>query len=207
MDNLPEDFLRLLSSSSLPEKRAMLVALYDDIRICESSTMKDTDKLSEYVTYTPSFLSDKSLLEGIEAELDTLNISAKSTRKVTTVWLNSTPDSYFYSGKEHGAQPISNFNHIYNLLQQINDSTHVTDSKLNSCLVTCYSTAKKSLSLHSDDEKTICQQSPICNVSIGATRTIEFIQKDCPSTVEPVISHDLENLSLSVMKPGCQLVL
>ena len=205
MDNLPNELLSLLSSASIVEKRAMLIALSDNIQKSELTERKNDQKLTRYVDYFPSFVSDDVVVEGIQDELKSMNIGAANTRKVTTFWLNSTDDGYFYGGVNHAAHSFTNYPVIKNLMDILNDSEHVSNSstlKLNSCLVTCYSTSKKSLSLHSDDEPHICQQSPICNVSLGKTRTSEFVPK--VSNAKTLCSFDLEHCSLNLMKAGCQ---
>ena len=49
-----------------------------------------------------------------------------------------------------------------------------TSGDLNACLVSCMSTKSSSLSYHSDHENMIDQNSDICTVSFGATRTLDF---------------------------------
>ena len=203
MVKLPDEFVSLLNSSSLVEKRAMLVALSDDIRKCETLERNDNQKLSDYVDYIPSYVADKTLIDGVYAELESMNLAATNTRKVKNYWLNSTNHPYKYSGAFHEPHLITNYHSINKLMDMLNNSCY-TQSNLNSCFISCYSTAKKSLTVHSDDEPEICQLTPICNVSFGTTRTIEFEPKVPNYKGEPVCSYDLEHCSLNIMKPGCQ---
>ena len=207
MTNLPESFLPLLSSSSLVEKRAMLVALSDSIRKDEASAKRSPAQLSSYVDYIPSFISDETFIGGIQAELDSMKLKAPNSRKVKTFWLNTSSGSYKYSGATHEPHLISNYPSISALMDKLNKSDTVPGDNLDSCLVTCYSTAKKSLTVHADDEKEICQMSSICNVSIGSTRTIEFEPKVSNYKGALVCTFDLEHCSVNIMKPGCQQVL
>ena len=201
MDILPTEFTTLLSSASLVEKRAMLIALSDNIKALESVEAKDTQNLKKYVDFVPSFVKDDLLIAGIEQELDSMKLSAPNSKGVKTFWLNSTLHSYNYTGKNNPAHLIANYPNIYKLLDMINESKY-SNNKLNSCLITCYGNAKKKLDLHSDNEPEMCQFTPICNVSFGCTRKIEFVpiyggHKD------PILSFDLDNCSLNIMQPGC----
>ena len=208
MVNLPDEFLSLLSTSSLVHKRAMLVAISDSIREDESAAKNNHAKLSEYVEYVPSYISDDTDIAGIELELDSMKLKSPNSKKTKSFWLNSSNGSYTYSGETHQTHLISNFPFIKELMDKLNNDENLECSNLDSCLVTCYSTAKKSLNLHADDEKEICQLSSICNVSIGGTRTIEFLPKHIPNFKgDPVCSFDLEDCSVNIMKPGCQQVL
>ena len=51
-------------------------------------------------------------------------------------------------------------------------------SWINSCLITRYDDGVSSIPLHSDDETFVDPESEILTVSIGATRTVKFIDKE-----------------------------
>ena len=206
MDKLPTDFTTLLATASLVEKRAMLIALSDNIRELEAKETNDIVKLKDYVDYVPNFVKDIDLINGVQKELNSMKIDAPNTKQVKTFWLNSTLDNYAYTGKNNPAHLISNYPNIYKLLQIVNKSEH-SNNELNSCLVACYGNARKSLSLHSDDEPEICQKSPLLNITFGATRKIEFEPKYGKNTGKIICSYDLDHGSLNIMKPGCNLVL
>ena len=84
----------------------------------------------------------------------------------------------------------------------MNDSEFVDKNyQLDSCPISCLATAKKTVTLHSDNEKEhICQNSPICVVSFGAEQTIEFTDLDnkLVKTFTP------KNGGLYIMKEGSQ---
>ena len=210
MDTLPTKFketlLELLSSASLPEKRAALIGLSADIKKHEAAEFQDTDRLKDYVCYIPSFVQDQNLIDGVQIELASLNLDASSfaSKKVKTCWLSESQESYDFTGSNNPANDITKFPNIYKLMEQLNESEH-SNSNLNSCLITCYSNYKKALSLHSDNEEEICQLSSICNVSFGCTRKIEFVPISGSS--QTLCSFDLEHGSLNVMKPGCNRAL
>ena len=203
--DLPTEFYNLLASANLVEKRAMLIELCDNIKEQEALESRDISKLKDYVEYIPTFVKDSDLIDGIQRELEDLKLDAANTKKVKTFWLNSTNHPYKYTGRINEAHLISNYHNINKLMNIINASEH-TNNKLNSCLITCYGSSKKSLSLHSDNEPEICQQTPLCNVTFGCTRKIEFVPK-FGGHVDSICSFDLEHCSLNVMKPGCNQVL
>ena len=207
MVNLPNEFFNLLSSSTLVEKRAMLIALSNNIREIETVTKNNHQSLLNYVQYTPSFISDKTLINGIEEELQTMKLAATNTKSVKNLWLNSSQEPYSYTGSKHATKLISDFPNIKKVMEMLNESEHSPGFELNACLISCYSTANKALNLHADDEKDICQLSSICNLSIGSTRTIEFVPKISNYSGDPVCTFNLEHGSLNTMKPGCQQVL
>ena len=205
MDNLPAEFSTLLSSASLVEKRAMLIALSDNIKEHEGTEAKDTSNLGNYVDFVPSFIKDNLLIDGVQLELDSMKLNAPNSRQVKTFWLNSTMHSYNYTGKNNPAHLISSYPNINKLLDIVNKSEY-SNNKLNSCLITCYGNSKKSLTLHSDNEPEICQQSPLCNITFGCTRKIDFVPIYGGHT-DPICSFDLDHCSLNVMKPGCNQLL
>lgn len=208
MTSLPEEFKHLIASSTLETKRAMLIALSDDIRAAEKATLQKKQLLTEYVTHIPTFIRDKALIEDIKLELSGLNIAGKNSKKIKTAWLNTSNENYRYNGADlNNTHLIEDFPKIKSLMDKLNDSNTVEGHPLNSCLVACYSTSKKSLSVHADDEKEICQLSSICNLTIGMSRTIEFEPKIPYYKGDPVLTFNLEEGSLNVMRPGCQQVL
>ena len=85
-----------------------------------------------------------------------------------------------------------------------------TSGDMTACLVSCMSSAKSNLNYHADDEKLIAQDSDICTVSFGPSRTLDFVwkaknrsgRKGPPPS--PDYSVSANNHSLNIMRPGCQ---
>ena len=209
--DLPSGFIDLLQSCTLSEKRAMLLALNTDINSCilehnKQFTALSQNDLVDYVDFIPDFLDpmeDDVLIQGVLAELESMNLISPQAKKVKTFWLNSINKSYIYGGEEHIANNLDDFKCIKQLMNKINTLPNCTGA-MDSCNVTCFSTAKKSLRLHSDNEPIIDQDSSICTVSLGATRNIDFVSK---SNKEDEFSYNATRGSLYIMKPGCQQVL
>ncbi len=59
-----------------------------------------------------------------------------------------------------------------------------------------------STSLHADDEDTLDHTQPICNLTIGSSRSIEFVTKE--NKPKPVCNILMKNRSVVHMKPGTQ---
>ena len=209
--DLPSGFLDILQSCTLSDKRAMLLALNTDINSCILEQKKQFSALSKndlanFVDFIPNFLDpreDEVLMQGVLAELESMKLVSTRASKVKTFWLNSINESYVYGGKDHIANNLVEFKCIQQLMNKINALPNCT-GVMDSCLVTCFSTAKKSLSKHSDNEPIIDQDSSICTVSIGATRNVDFISK---SNQDDEFSYTAANGTLYIMKPGCQQVL
>ena len=195
----------------------MLLILNNDINTVTTKLQKDIsniscDSLKDFVKYIPNFLNNSNnhdvLLEGIEAELASMKLYSPNSKGVKTQWINSQNINYKYANKVHTPKPFEEYPSVKKLLDLVNFCPDTTGD-LDSCLITCYSTAKKSLSLHADDEVEIDQNSSICTVSFGVNRTIEFARK-CHTRkgVAPVeFSQDLQHGSICIMKPGCQQAL
>ena len=141
---------------------------------------------------------DETLSATIEAELESFDLKNRRCRGPSTVWLTSDNAN----GASNASIDIKDYPGISNLMKKMNDSEFVDKNyQLDSCLISCLAAAKKTVSLHSDNEKEhICQNSLICVVSFGAERTIEFTDLDnkLVKTFTP------KNGGLYIMKEGFQ---
>ena len=216
-NTLPAGFIELLNLSSLTEKKAMLLVLNNDINTITTKHQTDInnsscDELKPFVKYIPNFFNYTEyhdvLVNGVEAELINMKLYSPRSKEVKTQWINSKNRLYTYANKTHIPTSFDKYPCIAKLLDLVNSCPDTTGD-LDACLITCYSTAKKSLSLHADDESDIDQNSSICSVSLGVNRTIEFARKNHKRRgVAPVeFSYDLEHGSMCIMRPGCQQAL
>ena len=178
-------------------------ATTDDLNIMLATIKLELKKreLSNYVNYVPDFCTDATLLSGLQKECESLGI--KSGRKVASQFLSTTSDPYIFpdTNPVHKAIDIKQYPFICELMTDINNSDAI-DGPLDSCLVLKYSGSSSSLSLHSDDEKSIDQEKSICSFSIGSSRTIEFCDK--ASKPKIVAEHNMAEGGLLIMKPGTQ---
>ena len=201
MTEIPSSFLSMIGNASpnvLKEMKRLI-----------SDKLSSSPKVNDYVTFKNSLENvDEDLQNRLLDEAESLKINTNSPG-VNTQWLNSCPGSYVYSNTTHAAKNLNDYSAIGELMSIINslpESTHDMDS----CLVSCYSTDKTSLSYHADDEDgQISQSSSICSYSIGTTMTFDVIKKTAKVTrrsteSDPLLSLELSNGSLTMMHPGCQ---
>ena len=140
-----------------------------------------------------------SLLQELNRLYDPKNFS-HNTGKYH--WLSSFNIPYSFGGRSVPPESINTFPVLLRIMEQINKQL---DCSLDCCLVSRYVDVASGLSPHNDDEPIIDQSHVICNLSIGATRTIQFHQYSNESNGgEQVISYDMLNRSLLLMLPGCQ---
>ncbi|NQZ52154.1 MAG: alpha-ketoglutarate-dependent dioxygenase AlkB [Moritella sp.] len=158
----------------------------------------------KYVDYFPSYITDEDLIFGVQQELNSMKLNAPNSRKIKNFWINTTQHAYDFTGSQNPAHNFDNYPYIKQLLNQLKASGRHKFADLNACLISCYPTAKKSLGLHADNERSICQETPMCNVSIGCTRKIEFVP--IKGDGRTLCSFDLEHGSLNVLNPGCNSV-
>ena len=131
---------------------------------------------------------------------DITEIVSESAKQdsISTHWILDSPSSTpFLVGKEMSKFPgISDlFTHIKSLNQ--------SNECLNACLLTKYPDGGAKSRLHSDGEVYICNESPICNFSIGEHRTIKFFNSRLHSG--PALkSIPMNSLSVVTMRPSCQ---
>ncbi|KAL5265523.1 hypothetical protein ACHWQZ_G006295 [Mnemiopsis leidyi] len=131
---------------------------------------------------------------------DITDIVDESPRQdsISTHWLLDNPSvTPFLVGKEISKYPgiVDLLNHV-KTLEQGNEC-------LNACLLTKYPNGEAKSRLHSDNEVYICNDSPICNFSIGEQRTIKFFNARVHSG--PALKTiPMNSLSVVTMRPNCQ---
>ncbi len=112
--------------------------------------------------------------ELVSAKLFGESVSDKSH----SVWLSETTLSYSWTSGKHvsvkEASPISDFPSIHTLMNRINQEYGFD---LNSCLIQYYPNGNSGIRLHDDYELDMDERQPICVVSIGVSRTIEFLRQ------------------------------
>ena len=216
INDLPEPFLELLQNSTLQQKNAMMKALQYNIQSNETPTQphisspkeqspSHTHSLEDMVEFIPEFNTDKTFLDGLYKEAESLNLPRGN--KPASKWLSTSNKPYCFGNVTHDANPLKDYPYIMELMNSINAHTNVTGT-MAACLVVSLSNYNAAISLHADDEASqIDQASPICTFSIGSSRTIQFCKKGGKPNDPPVISHELHSGSLTIMKAGCQQVL
>ncbi|MBC7745051.1 MAG: alpha-ketoglutarate-dependent dioxygenase AlkB [Flavobacterium sp.] len=114
-------------------------------------------------------------------------------RKVS--WYGDKPYSYKYSNTVKEALPWTN-----KLLELKKEVEEKTEANFNSCLVNLYHNGDEGMGWHSDDEKSLVQNSVIASLSFGAERKFVLKHKKNKESISLI----LENGSLLVMKDTTQ---
>ncbi len=160
---------------------------------------------NDYVDYKADFIdkTDKNL---ISAELESLNFKLKShSDKVQNEFISSSSEPYVWNSKKGNVvntpHALENFPTINRIMGKINSELGCS---MNSVLVRCYSRGTVSCRLHEDNENTIDPSQPICVLSLGAVRKVEFVGNDKTHKYKADLANDPEDCSLYVMKSGCQ---
>ena len=194
MDHLPADIPLDFSNKQL---KALILKAEQVLKTKRHKISRDHAHISKYVDVREKFVGE-TLSAKIEAELESLDLKNRRGKGNSTVWLTSDNTD----GTSNVAHDIKNYPGISQLMKRINDSEFVDNNRqLNSCLVTCFSTAKRTISLRSDNKKGhFCLNRPICVVSFGAERNIEIadLKSSLLKSFTPI------NGGLYIMKEGSQ---
>lgn len=116
-----------------------------------------------------------------------------TARKVA--WYGDSNYAYTYSNTTKQALPWTK-----ELLQLKTLVEEKTGTRFNSCLLNLYHNGEEGMAYHSDDEKSLGQNTTIAALSLGAERKFLFKHKHTKETVSIVLNHG----SLLVMKDETQ---
>lgn len=137
-----------------------------------------------------------SLLQNIPWKNDEAVVFGKHiVTKRKTAWYGDSNYLYIYSNSAKQALPWTR--ELMNIRQIIEN---VSNTKFNSCLLNLYHNGNEALGWHSDDEKSIQENSTIASVSFGAERKFSFKHKQSKKTISLLLEHG----SLLLMKEGTQ---
>ena len=133
-----------------------------------------------------------------------LGISS-SPGKVSNAFLSFNDEPYVWESS-HGLvsnEPLnySLFPNIKALMDKVNDKF---DCDLNTALVSHYKSGEAGIRLHDDNEPQLDADSPICVVSFGAIRRVEFVDKSTSDFRHTIKAVQPDDRSLYIMRPGCQ---
>ena len=160
--------LEILKHCSLEEKNEVLeilkVLTHDNLKVvndvCQTKRPErgtpENLSFERFVSYHPSFLEDKSFLNDLRFELDSLDLYQPSSRKPKTLWLSQIDNT------------LTKYPQISKLLDLVNKHGDIKSGDLDCCIIICYSNDRKSLRLHSDNEPFISQSHPIATFSVGS---------------------------------------
>jgi alkylated DNA repair dioxygenase AlkB len=136
-------------------------------------------------------LSQNIVWENDEAVIFGKHIVAK--RKVA--WYGDS--NYLYTYSNTTKQALAWTTELLDLKQIVEG---LTETKFNSCLLNLYHNGNEGIAWHSDDEKSLGENSTIASLSFGAERKFYFKHKQTKQMISLVLEHG----SLLIMKDATQ---
>ena len=150
------------------------------------------------------FFERDLLLAEIETGLQ-LTPTAHSPDKVKTVFLSHCEEPYIWKSGDsdvvNNPTDLDNFPVIKSVLEKVKVKL---GCGVNSVLVSRMHSGNAGLRLHDDNEESMDPHQPICVLSLGAKRTVEFCSKSQTDYRKTLHSITPDDTSLYVMKAGCQ---
>ena len=195
-----------MSLSDLTKAKSLLENQLKVAQIAHKSEAR-SKVIGDFVTQHKNFLAgtaDDVLVASIQADLESLDIK-RPTSGTSALWLSPDDQSYSW-GTKNGTitnNPVS-FDKapaIKQLLDRINVNLGLD---LNSCLVTLFKNGRSSIRLHHDDEPEMDPSAPICVLTVGEGRQVDFLSRYQSATEAPLLSIKPKEGSLYVMESGCQ---
>ena len=154
------------------------VNLQIDKRKIEHKKAAASANVKDYVTEPVTlFKADSVEHAALSVELDSLDVSKSKGAGCVTQWLTLTGQPYSWKtsdGKPVVKNPYSmeKFPHIKEALDRINAQY---GADLNSCLVSYLRDGRSSLRLHNDNEDSLDSSQPMVILTVGASRTVDFL--------------------------------
>ena len=174
----------------------------------DHATQNNVANINDYVNYFPDFISDtdSKLLLG---ELASLQLgsgkSQQNKSKISTAFISSVEEPYIWESQagpvRNEALSMNDYPVIKSVLEKVNKNMK---SNLNCCLVSRQPSGSAAIRLHNDNEVNMDQTEPICVISLGTKRKIEFVNQHQRGYRHTVLSLEPMENSMYVMKPGCQ---
>ena len=164
--------------------------------------------VDDYVEYLDQFCSDEGFgLDYLLPELESLSLNdSKNTKKVQNQFISMMNEPYSWNAGstlvENRPASFEKFPIMRSIMERLNSKF---DLKLNSVLVSYYKSGVVNTRLHDDGEDTMDQSQPICVLSVGVQRRIEFFSKHIDTLNRKAdLSLSPTSGSLYIMKAGCQ---
>ena len=204
------DFLKYISTLDVNELHNFRAAI-DNLIFTRTSPSHSIDlsvtrDINDYVQYTEDRLVDPDTESLLHAEIESLKFTKKTqSLAVQNAFISDTAASYEWSASKgpvvNRAINLASFPVIKSIMDKINCDN---GCKMNSVLVSQYKDGDVSASLHDDNEDSLDPTQPICVLSLGAERKVEFVFKGQESFRSNVLTLKPVNTSMYVMKAGCQ---
>lgn len=164
-------------------------------KVCDSTNVVK-DVFRNYVKYIPEIEITEQSFKLLFEELKSIKF-CNNIKAAQYLWICNNNINYKFGKHDLPPNKFTEFPTIILVMEQI---ARMNNCKLDSCLVSYYSSGKVTCPPHADDEPIIDQTNSICNLSVGSQRVIQFSNLQN----EPVGQLDMAPGSLIVMLPGCQ---
>ena len=209
------DFRNYISTLSLTQLREHLNILNSAIlqkvssasprNLCVSSVSDHEYDITDYFEYKENFLNQTEI-EALMAECLSLGFIRKTTKAVVqNRFISPFTEPYCWDSSNG---PVRNEPISLDLYPGIRDTMNKINSefgcRLNCSLVTFYKDGEVSARLHRDDEAELDQNQPIIVVSLGASRSVEFVDNRQESFRRNALAESPKEGSVYVMRAGCQ---
>ncbi len=209
------DFKKLIQSYDIAQLRSCQQLINDticgyrsnlDISSSSVVSVKPCAKdINDFVEYHQDFI-DTTEHGLLAAEIQSLGFNFKTcSDAVQNKFVSSLSDPYTWSSKKgkviNNPLDMANFPVIKSLMDKVNQRF---GCKMNCVLATCYVNGRVNVRLHDDAEHELDPSQPICVMSIGATRRVEFVDKDKKHKYAADKVLDPSDSSIYIMKAGCQ---
>ena len=169
-----------------------------------TSTIGKRD-VNDYVTYHDKFL-DNIDIDALTSECLTMGFDRNAHNdSVQNLFVSPSSEPYNWDSSRgpvvNNPVPLHDFPCIKRVMDQINSKFGYS---LNCSLVSFYKNGMVKARLHRDDEDELDHSQPIVVVSLGAVRTIEFVDNNQKNFRYAAKSFGPAEGSVYVMHPGCQ---
>ena len=205
-----ENFLKFISTLDVNELHNYR-AVIDNLILSRATPSPTVDlsverDVNDFVQYSRSEVVDADTEMLLHAEIESLRFTKKTPSSVIqNAFISNTAQSYEWSSSKgpvvNRAIKLDSFPVIKSIMDKVNS---VNACNMNSVLVSYYKDGDVCASLHDDNEDSLDSTQPICVLSLGAVRRVEFVFKGQESFRSNVLTLDPENASMYVMKAGCQ---
>ena len=208
-----EKLVHWITSADMAACKEILIVTRNRIEELERAVeqIKEGD-MDSLVTFLPNFIQNQDrddkaspsssepeeFVDNLLGEVKSLGLESQDGAK--SYWLMENPSlTPFLHGKSFHEFPC-----LDKLKNNINNN-EMCVGNTNSCLIRYYPTGEVGTRPHSDSDMYICQETSICNLSLGSTRKLSFYNGLSHSSSSPPIkTYDLPNCSMLIMQPNCQ---
>ena len=170
-----------------------------------STSLIEKRDVNDYVTYHDKFLDDVDI-DALSSECLSLGFNRNARNDgIQNKFLSNSSEPYNWNSSGgpvvNNPVPLQDFPCIKRVMDQINSKFGYS---LNCSLVSFYKNGTVRARLHCDDEDELDHTQPIVVVSLGAVRTVEFVDNNQESFKFTAKSLSPSEGSIYVMHPGCQ---